>query len=74
MWPLAGKLALTFALVLVSTWLSFGLAHRLVRAELGELAVEAERQQGILQRMRVAGWIGIALAAWTSWVGIGLGR
>ena len=35
LWPLLGKLALTFVLIDVATYLSFGLAHRLVRAELG---------------------------------------
>ena len=32
LWPLAQKLALTFVLTMVATYLSFGLAHRLVRA------------------------------------------
>src|SRR4030095_17078846 len=29
LWPLVGKLSLTFALTMVGTWLSFGIAHRL---------------------------------------------
>jgi hypothetical protein len=74
LWPLAAKLGLTFALVLTGTWLSFGIAHRLVRAELGDLPVEPERQRGMLRRMRAAAWIALALTAWTAWVGIGLGR
>ena len=32
LWPLLGKLTLTFVLINVATYLSFGLAHRLVRA------------------------------------------
>ena len=68
------KLSLTFVLINVATYLSFGLAHRLVRAELGALPIEAEKQAGMLRRMRGAAWLGIALAAWTVWIGLGLGR
>ena len=74
LWRLVGKLTLTFLLVLVATYVSFGLAHRLVRAELGQLPVEAEKQAGMIRRMRTAGWLGVALAAWTAWVGLGLAR
>ena len=74
LWPLAGKLSLTFVLINVATYLSFGLAHRLVRAELGQLPVEAEKQAGMIRRMRGAAWLGVALAAWTVWVGMGMGR
>ena len=71
-WRLTGKLSLSFVLILVATYLSFGLAHRLVRAELGQLPVEAEHQAGMIRRMRVAAWLGVGLAAWTVWVGMGL--
>jgi RsiW-degrading membrane proteinase PrsW (M82 family) len=74
LWPLVGKLSLTFVLINVATYLSFGLAHRLVRAELGRLPVEAAKQAGMIRRMRSAAWLGVALAVWTTWVGIGLGR
>jgi uncharacterized membrane protein len=74
LWALVGKLSLTFVLIIVATYLSFGLAHRLVRAELGRLPAEAEKQAGILRRMRAAAWVGVGLAAWTAWVGLRLGR
>jgi hypothetical protein len=74
LWPLVGKLSLTFAVTMVGTWLSFGIAHRLVRAELGQLPVEPELQRSMVKRMRMAGWLGVILAVWTTWVGIGLGR
>ena len=73
-WPLAGKLTLTFFLTMVGTWLSFGLAHRLVRAELGGLPVEPDLQRSMLKRLVAGGWLAIALAVWTTWVGLGLGR
>jgi hypothetical protein len=74
LWPLVGKLTLTFALTMVGTWLSFGLAHRLVRAELGGLAVEPDLQRSMLKRLAAGGWLAIALAVWTTWVGLSLGR
>jgi uncharacterized membrane protein len=73
-WPLVGKLSLTFVLVLVATYVSFGLAHRLVVAELGRLPVDAAKQASMIRRMQTAAWIGVALAAWTTWAGIGLAR
>lgn len=72
LWPLAGKLLLAFILINVATYLSFGLAHRLVRAELGQLPVEPEKQAGMIRRMRGAAWLGVGLAAWTAWVGLRL--
>jgi hypothetical protein len=74
LWPLFGKLALTFSLTMVGTWLSFGLAHRLVRAELGGLPVEPEQQRSMLKRLAGGAWLAIVLAIWTTWVGLSLGR
>jgi uncharacterized membrane protein len=74
LWPLAGKLGLSFVLINVATYLSFGLAHRLVRAELGQLPVEPEKQAGMIRRMRAAAWLGVGLAAWTMWAGLRLVR
>src|SRR5207244_13319404 len=73
-WRLVGKLSLTFVLINVATYFSFGLAHRLVRAELGQLPVEPEKQAGMIRRMRGTAWVGVALAAWTVWVGGALRR
>lgn len=73
-WPLAWKLALSFLLINVATYLSFGLAHRLVRAELGQLPVEPEQQASILKRMRGTAWVAVALAGYTTWVGLRLLR
>jgi hypothetical protein len=74
LWPLVGKLGLTFLLTMVGTWVSFGLAHRLVRAEMGQLPIEEARQRGMLRRMIGGCWLGVALAVWTSWVGLRLLR
>ena len=74
LWRLVAKLSLTFVLINVATYFSFGLAHRLVRAELGQLPVEAEKQAGMMRRMRATAWVGVGLAAWTAWVGVRLMR
>jgi len=71
-WPLAGKLALTFLLTMVATYVSFGLAHRIVRAEQGRLPVDAQQLRGMLGRLRGAALLALAVALWTSWVGRGL--
>jgi hypothetical protein len=72
LWRLVAKLGLTFVLINVATYFSFGLAHRLVRAELGQLPVEPEKQAGMIRRMRAAAWMGVGLAAWTAWIGVRL--
>jgi len=68
-WPLAGKLSLTFLLTMVATYLSFGLAHRIVRAEQGKLPVDAALLRGMLGRLRGGAWLALAVALWTSWAG-----
>ena len=74
LWPLVWKLTLSFLLINVATYLSFGLAHRLVRAEVGQLPVEPEQQAGILRRMRGTAWVAVGLAGYTTWVGLRLLR
>jgi len=73
-WPLATKLSLTFALTMVGTYVSFGIAHRLVRAEQGQLPIDVEVQRGMIRRMRTGCWLALVLAAWTTWAGIALRR
>src|SRR5262249_49094096 len=72
LWPLLGKLSLTFALTMVGTWLSFGIAHRLGRAELGGLPVGPEREASMIRRLAVGAWLAMGLAVWTSWAGVSL--
>src|SRR5881397_2830876 len=50
LWRLVGKLSLSFVLILVATYVSFGIAHRIVRAELGQLPIDVEKQAGMLRR------------------------
>lgn len=72
-WLLAGKLGLTFLLiVLPASYLSFGLAHRLVRAEVAGFDVEPEKQRAMLVRMRGTAWLAVGLTVWISWMGLRL--
>jgi hypothetical protein len=72
-WLLAGKLGLTFLLiVLPASYLSFGLAHRLVRAEVAGFEVEPEKQRAMLGRMRGTAWLAVGLTVWISWMGLRL--
>jgi putative copper export protein len=63
------KLSLSFLLIFTATWLSFGLGHRLVRAERAQFPVEPELQRSILMRLRGGSWFALGLAAVTAWVG-----
>jgi hypothetical protein len=72
LWPLVRKLALAFALILVGTYLAFGLAHRLVRAELAGLPVDEAGERALVRRMRWTAWVALVLAAWTAWAGLRL--
>jgi hypothetical protein len=70
-WLLAGKLGLTFLLiVLPASYLSFGLAHRLVRAEVAGFEVEPEKQRAMLGRMRGTAWLAVGITIWISWMGL----
>lgn len=72
LWTLVWKLSLAFVLINVATYVSFGLAHRIVRAELGQLPVEGEKLAGMVRRMRGAGWVALVVAGATVWVGLAL--
>jgi len=66
---LALKLSLSFLLIFTATWLSFGLAHRLVRAERMGDPVDPAWQASLLARLRGVAWFALGLAAATAWVG-----
>jgi hypothetical protein len=69
---LAPKLLLAFFLILCATWVSFGICHRLVRADQGALPVTDAQMRRFLMRLRVAVWVCVALAVWTLWSATGI--
>lgn len=70
--PLTLKLILVFVLVNGATYVVFGLAHRLVRmVEWGD-PVSPEKLASMISRMRGASIFNLALAAWITWVALGI--
>jgi len=69
---LAGKLALAFAVIMSATWVSFGICHRVVRADQGALPTTDAAMRSIVGRVRMALWITIILTSITLWVALGL--
>jgi uncharacterized membrane protein len=69
---LAGKLALAFVLIIVATWISFGICHRLVRAHDGSIPVTDAELDALRSRLRVALWLAVAITVATVWVAMGL--
>ena len=69
---LAGKLALAFLVIMMATWVSFGICHRIVRADQGALPTTDAALRGIVARLRVALWLTIAVTMVTLWVALGL--
>jgi hypothetical protein len=65
LWKLVGA----FLLILLATSLSFGIGHRTVREELGDLPVDAVELDRRLDRLRKMLWAALVLAA----IVIGLG-
>ena len=69
---LADKLMLAFVLIITATWVSFGICHRLVRAEQGNLPITDTDLARFQLRLRVAVWLTIALTVATLWVAMGI--
>lgn len=60
---LAWKLFAVFLLILVATGLSFGIAHRTVREELGDIPIDEAELMRRMDRLPRMLWLAIALAA-----------
>ena len=69
---LANKLMLAFVLIISATWVSFGICHRLVRADQGALPVTDAQLRRFLMRLRVAVWTTVALTLLTLWTATGI--
>ncbi len=69
---LVGKLSLAFVVIILATWLAFGIGHRLVRADLGALPVTDAELDRLLMRLRVALWLTLSLSLLTVWLALGM--
>lgn len=70
--PLVLKLSLAFVLIILATWVSFGICHRIVNADLGALPVTHAELDNIVKRLRVALWLTLAIAVATLWAALGV--
>jgi len=73
-WLLLWKLSLAFAVIMVGTYVTFGLAHRIVRSELLEDPVDPAWLASITRRLRGACILLLTLLAITAWFGLQLGH
>lgn len=69
---LIGKLALAFLLIMMATWITFGICHRVVRANQGALPVTDAGLDGLVRRLRYAIWLTVIAALATYWVALGI--
>ncbi len=73
-WLLLWKLSLAFAVIMVGTYVTFGLAHRIVRSELLEDPVDPAWLASMSRRLRAACILLLVLLAITAWFGLELGH
>ena len=69
---LVSKLALAFVLINMATYVSFGICHRVVRADQGALPITDAGLAKTLARLRASLWLTAIVAAVTFWVGAGM--
>ncbi|MBI3781879.1 MAG: CopD family protein [Deltaproteobacteria bacterium] len=73
-WLLVCKLSLAFMVIMVGTYITFGLAHRIVRAEgLGDPPDDAWLTS-MTRRLSIACILSLVLLALTVWLGLELGH
>lgn len=73
-WLLVWKLSFAFALVMVGTYITFGLGHRIVRTEMAGEPPDAAWLGSMIRRMAYGCMLAMALTALTTWLGLQLGH
>jgi uncharacterized membrane protein len=73
-WLLAWKLGLAFGVIMVGTYITFGLAHRIVRSQLLEDPVDAAWLDSMCRRLNYACILVLTLLAVATWLGLELGH
>ncbi len=73
-WLLVWKLSLAFAVVMVGTYITFGLGHRIVRTEMAGEPVDAVWLASMTRRLVYACGLALVLLAVTTWLGLELGH
>jgi uncharacterized membrane protein len=73
-WLLVWKLALAFLVVMIGTYITFGLGHRIVRAEMAGEPVDAHWLDRMCRRLGYACVLAVVFIAVTAWLGLELGH
>lgn len=73
-WLLVWKLGCAFLVVMTGTYITFGLGHRIVRAEFGGDPVDATWLTSMTTRLIYACALALGLLAVTTWLGLELGH
>lgn len=71
---LVWKLALVFALIMVATYVSFGIGLRIVRHEEWQEQLGEERLGSMLRRLGGPLWLCLVLTAAITWIALRMGR
>lgn len=73
-WLLVWKLTLAFLVVMIGTYITFGLGHRIVRTEMAGEPVDGQWLDGMCRRLGYACGLAAVLVAVTAWLGLELGH
>jgi len=73
-WLLVWKLVLAFLVVMVGTYLTFGLGHRIVRTEMAGEPVDGVWLTSMCRRLTAGCIVALLLIALTTWLGLELGH
>jgi hypothetical protein len=73
-WLLAWKLGFAFLVIMVGTYIAFGLGHRIVRAEMAGDPYEPEQLDAMARRLAYACILNLILLSITTWVGLEFGH
>lgn len=73
-WLLVWKLVLAFAVIMVGTYITFGLGHRIVRTEMAGEPVDEPWLASMSRRLGYACALALILTAIAAWLGLHLGH
>lgn len=73
-WLLVWKLVLAFLVVMIGTYITFGLGHRIVRTEMAGEPVDAPWLASMSRRLAYACVLVLVLVVVTTWLGLELGH
>lgn len=73
-WLLTWKLLMAFLVIMLGTYLTFGIGHRIVSNAQWEEHADPAWLAGMVRRLIFAGTLNLALLAVTAWLGLAIGH